>query len=118
MKDFRKLEVWKKSHLLTLELYRQTDKFPQNEQYGLTSQLRRAAASIPANIAEGCGRESDGDFRRFVEIAGGSACEVEYHLQLGNDLGFLDLEDYKQLDSQINEIKKMLGALGRRLRNK
>jgi four helix bundle protein len=116
MRDFRKFEVWMKSHDLTLEVYALTNEFPHSEQYGLTSQLRRAAASVPANLAEGCGRESDGDFRRFVEIAGGSACEVEYHLLLAKDLGLLELEVHRKLDLRINEIKKMLGALARRLR--
>ncbi|MCG8448824.1 MAG: four helix bundle protein [Pirellulales bacterium] len=116
MRDFRKLEVWSKSHRFTLKVYKLTQEFPQNEKYGLISQLRRASASIPANLAEGGGRESDGDFRRFVEIAGGSACEVEYHLLLAKDLGLLDQDTYERFDLQINEIKKMLGALARRLR--
>ncbi len=117
MRNFRNLEVWKKSHALTLTVYRVTEKFPNNEKFGLTSQLRRAAASIPANIAEGGGRETDGDFRRFVEIAGGSACEVEYHFQLAHDLGLLDKDTYQELDMKINEIKKMLGSLSKRLRS-
>lgn len=102
---------------MTLAVYRATETFPGDERYGLTSQLRRAAASIPANIAEGGGRETDGDFRRFIEIAGGSACEVEYHLQLANDLGLLDMDAYQELDLKINEIKKMLGAFSKRLRS-
>ena len=117
MRNFRNLEVWKKAHALTLTIYRTTEQFPTNEQYGLTSQLRRASASIAANLAEGGGRETDGDFRRFVEIAGGSACEVEYHLLLSHDLGLLGGQNYKELDLQINEIKKMLGSFAKRLRS-
>lgn len=115
MRNFRNYEVWKKSHVLTLAVYRATDSFPNDERFGLTSQLRRAAASIPANIAEGGGRETDGDFRRFIEIAAGSACEVEYHLQLAHDLKLLNLETYQDLDQKINEIKKMLGSFRKRL---
>lgn len=90
MRNFQKLEVWKKAHELTLSIYRLTANFPTNERYGLTSQLQRASASIGANLAEGCGRETDADYRRFVQMAAGSACEVEYHLILSRDLGLLD----------------------------
>jgi four helix bundle protein len=89
MKDFRELKVWEKAHALVLNLYRETTSFPPSELYGLTVQIRRAAASIPANIAEGCGRGSSADFARFLQIAMGSACELEYHLLLARDLGFL-----------------------------
>lgn len=82
MKDFKKLIVWKKAHEMTLNIYRTTKSFPKDEVYGLTSQLRRAASSIPANIAEGCGRNSDAELARFLQIAAGSASEVEYHLLL------------------------------------
>lgn len=116
MRNIRNLEVWQKSHNLTLQIYRLTKEFPKDEKYGLTSQLRRASASIAANLAEACGRESDGDKRRFVEFAAGSACEVEYHLLLAYDLGLILEEHYRDLDLQINEGKKMLGAFGRRLR--
>lgn len=116
MRDFRNFEVWKKAHGLTLTVYKLTASFPANEQYGLTSQLRRAAASIAANLAEGSGRQTDGDFRRFVEIAAGSACEVEYHLLLAHDLGFIPSGEYEELDCRVNEIKKMLNSFGKRLR--
>jgi len=115
MRNFRKLDVWKKAHALTLDIYRQTAEFPTAERYGMTSQLQRAAASIGANLAEGCGRESDADFRRFVHIASGSACEVECHLLLAKDLGLLNIEGYELLNTKINEVKRMLVGLARYL---
>ena len=89
MKDFRNLKVWEKSHQLALAVYKATSTFPRHELYGLTSQIRRACASIPANIAEGCGRSGDAELARFLQIAMGSASELEYHLLLARDLGFL-----------------------------
>lgn len=80
MKDFRKLQIWEKSHVLVLSVYKQTKSFPKEELFGLTSQIRRAAASIPANIAEGCGRGSDAELARFAQISMGSASELEYHI--------------------------------------
>jgi four helix bundle protein len=88
VKDFRKQKVWQKAHDLALEVYRVTEAFPKTELFGLTSQIRRAGVSIPANIAEGCGRDTDADFSRFLQIAMGSASELEYHLLLAHDLGF------------------------------
>jgi four helix bundle protein len=82
MQDFRKLKVWEKSHNLTLEIYKSTESFPGSEIYGLTSQTRRSCSSIPANISEGCGRKSAAEFARFLQIAMGSASELEYHLLL------------------------------------
>ena len=86
MKDFRKLKVWEKAHHLTLALYPVTASFPRDEVYGLASQIRRAASSIPSNIAEGCGREGDPELARFCIIARGSATELEYQLLLARDL--------------------------------
>ena len=86
MKDFRDLQVWQKAHGLTLAIYRVTVTFPRQELYGLTTQLRRASSSIAANLAEGCGRNSDAEFARFCSIAMGSASELEYHLLLARDL--------------------------------
>ena len=108
MKDFKKQKVWEKSHKLTLEIYKVTMDFPRDELYGLTSQLRRSCASIPANIAEGCGRNSDADFSRFLQIAMGSAAELEYHLLLSHDLGILDDFNYEKLSKETVEIKQML----------
>jgi len=116
MRDFRRLDVWKKAHALTLEVYRVTAEFPPTERFGLTSQLQRSAASIGANLAEGCGRETDADYCRFVQIASGSACETEYHLLLAHDLGLLDDRQHKLLDESINEIKRMLVGLTRFLK--
>lgn len=117
MKDFRKLEVWEKAHQLTLAIYRVTDTFPKQELYGLTSQIRRAAASIPANIAEGCGRNTDVDFARFLQIAVGASSELEYHLLLARHLGFLSMEEHSQLEPKVQSIKQMLAALLRTIRN-
>lgn len=108
MQDFRKLNVWKKSHLLTLAVYKATESFPKNEVYGLVSQIRRACASVPANIAEGCCRNSDPEFKHFLTIALGSASELEYHLLLANDLNFFDKELYNSLNVKVNEVKRML----------
>ena len=115
MRDFRKLTVWLGSHALTLEVYRQTAQFPDHERYGVTSQLRRACASVPTNLAEGCGRRSERDFARFVTIAAGSASEVEYLLLLANDLGYLCSTRYSALSGEIIEVKKMLVAFEKRL---
>ena len=115
MEDFKNLKVWKKAHELTLVLYQSTRTFPKDEIYGLTSQIRRAAASIGANIAEGCGRRSDPEMKRFVQIARGSANEVEYHLLLARDLQFLTPGEFRCLEAKILEIQRMLAALAQRL---
>jgi four helix bundle protein len=111
VKDFRDLVVWSKSHDLTLAVYKLTEHFPKEEMFGLKSQIRRSSASIPANIAEGCGRGSNGDFGRFLYNAMGSACELEYHLLLSKDLGYLAASDHKNVDAQVVEVKRMLSAL-------
>jgi four helix bundle protein len=111
MQGFRRLNVWTKAHQLTLDVYKVTARFPKDELYALTSQMKRAASSIAANIAEGCGRGSDADFTRFLLIAMGSASELEYHLLLARDLGFMTAEDYARLDGMTTEIKRMLAAL-------
>lgn len=111
MRDFHNLDVWQKSHQLTLALYRATQTFPKQEVYGLTSQMRRAAISIPANIAEGCGRNSAAEFTRFLHSAFGSASEMEFFLIVSRDLGYLSADVYAELDGQVVEVKKMLAAL-------
>ena len=116
MQDFRKLKVWEKNHNLTLEIYKSTESFPVPEIYGLASQIRRSCSSIPANIAEGCGRKSDAEFARFLQIAMGSASELEYHLLLARDLKFLKDSDYKKLDKGTIEIKQMLATLIKKLK--
>lgn len=117
MQDFKKLKVWEKSHQLTLALYRATATFPKDELYGLTSQIRRACASIPANIAEGCGRGGKAEFARFLQVALGSASELEYHLLLTRDLGLLEEGKYKPLNSQAVELKRMLASLLQRVKD-
>jgi len=109
--DFRKLKVWEKAHGVTLDVYRATVTFPREEMYGLTSQLRRAAASIGANIAEGCGRRTDGEMCRFLQIARGSASELEYHILLARDLQFLDEEEFQKLSAHADELQRMLTGL-------
>ena len=110
MKDFRELKVWEKGHHLVLVLYKSTAKFPKDELYGLTSQIRRSCVSIPANIAEGCGRNSDAELARFLQIAMGSASELEYHLLLSRDLSLLSTIEYEQLAKDTTEVKKMLAS--------
>jgi four helix bundle protein len=111
MKNFRDLQVWHKAHSLTLTSYRITSTFPKQETYGLISQIRRCAASIPANIAEGCGKSGNGEFYRFLNLALGSASELEYHFLLAHDLSFVNEESYQQLDRRVVEIKRMLASL-------
>ena len=111
MGDFKKLEVWQAAHSLTCEIYRRTRLFPNSEIYGLTSQLRRSAASIAANIAEGCGRNGDAEFRRFLRISLGSATETEYHLLLAQDVGLLEGSAYAQLSGEAQRIQRMLAGL-------
>ena len=116
MKDFRQLKVWEKSHQLALAVYKVTAKFPKEELYGLTSQIRRASMSIPTNIAEGCGRNADAEFARFLQIAMGSASETEYQLLLSHDLGFLNKAQYDKLNIDVTEIKRMLASLLKTIR--
>ena len=108
MRDFRGLQVWEKSHDLTLRIYELTSQFPREEVYGLTSQIRRACASIPTNIAEGCGRDSSPDFARFLQIAMGSASETEYLVLLARDLKYLNANQYVVLIDVVVRVKKML----------
>ncbi|HXF52361.1 MAG TPA: four helix bundle protein [Dehalococcoidia bacterium] len=116
MRDFRDLKVWEKAHALALDVYRVTQGFPPDELYGLTGQMRRASSSIPANIAEGCGRDGDGELARFLRIAMGSASELEYHLLLARDLALCPRADYDRLTADLTEVKRMLATLIRRLR--
>jgi len=115
MKDFRNLKVWEKAHHLTLALYPVTASFPRDEAYGLASQIRRSASSIPSNIAEGCGREGDPEFARFCIIARASASELEYPLLLARDLKLIQPGHYEKLSAQTVEIKRMLTVLVQKL---
>jgi four helix bundle protein len=108
MRDFRELKVWSKAHTLTLDLYKVTKAFPPDERFGVTSQVRRAAVSVGANIAEGCGKSTKPDFARFLQMALGSASELEYHLLLASDLGYLDKTRHAELASAVVEVKRML----------
>ena len=115
MKDFRDLKVWRAAHELTLDVYRATNTLPPEERYGLLRQVRRAAVSISANIAEGCGRRGDRDFARFLQIAMGSASELEYLLLLSHDLGWLAEEDHRHLGGKTVQVKRMLAGLIQKL---
>jgi four helix bundle protein len=115
MKDFRTLEVWQTAHALSMAVYKNTPSFPSDERFGLTSQIRRCCVSIEANIAEGCGRGGDQDFRRFLLIALGSASELDTELLLARDLEFLKLASYELLFPELRSIKAMLSALIRKI---
>jgi four helix bundle protein len=115
MKDFRDLKVWEKAHALVLECYDATKPFPREEIFGLVSQIRRAATSVPANIAEGCGRRGNAELHRFLQMAMGSANELEYHLLLSKDLGYLKPENHQRMQPQVEEVKRMLASLIRKV---
>ena len=116
MQDFRNLKVWEKAHALTLDVYKASKSFPREEMYGLTSQIRRASVSIGSNIAEGACRKGDTDFARFLQMAAGSASEVEYHLLLARDLELLKTVDCQRLSKEVVEVKRMLASLMQKLR--
>ncbi len=116
MPNFRKLAVWAKAHTLAVSVYRLAASLPSSERFGVVSQMQRSAASIPANIAEGAGRGSDRDYARFISIAIGSSNELDYHLQLAQDLGMVNDTDVEAVRSQVVEVRRMLLALRRRLR--
>jgi four helix bundle protein len=116
MRDFRELMVWQKAHQLALSVYKATRPFPKEEVYGLTGQMRRACASIPANIAEGCGRGTDPEMVRFLWIAMGSAAEVEYFVLLARDLGYLNGAIHDHLGSEIIQVRRMLSSFIQRLK--
>ena len=111
MQDFRNLKVWQKAHQLTLAVYQVTAGFPKAESFGLVQQMRRAAASVPTNIAEGTGRGSDADFVRFIWMANGSVKELDYQLLLSFDLRYVPDAEYQSLRTQVDEVKRMLAGL-------
>ncbi len=115
MKDFRELKVWEKGHRLTLTCYKLTNDFPKHELFGLTSQIRRCSLSIPANIAEGCGRMGNTELHRFLQIACGSANELGYHFLLAIDLGYLEPSAYESAQKELLDVKRMLVALTRKV---
>ena len=116
MKDFRRLRVWEKAHMLTLDIYEVTSSFPREEIYGLINQIRRASVSIPANIAEGCGRDSEGELLRYMKIAMGSSSELEYEILLANELGYLPDKEFELIQGNLVEVRKMLNAFIQRLK--
>ena len=111
MRDFHQLSIWQKSHQFTLDVYTLTRAYPKDELFGLTSQIRRSSSSIATNIAEGCGRGSDADFGRFLQMAMGSASESEYQILLSFDLNYIDENQFKQMNANVTEIKRMLSSL-------
>ena len=115
MRDYKKYEVWKKAHELTLDVYKASKTFPKEETYGITSQLRRACVSVPTNIVEGTGRFSDPQFANFLNIASGSASETDYLLFLSKDLSFLLEDEYLELEEKITRVRKMIHALHKKL---
>ena len=118
MSDYKKLKVWEDAHKFTIDIYNITKKFPNNEQYGLTSQIRRSSSSIPTNIVEGCGQLDNGNLIRFLGIAKGSSFEVEYQLLLAKDLKYINEKDYDELNEKIQKIISMLTNLIKSLRSK
>jgi len=118
MSDYKKLKVWEDAHQFTIDIYNITKKFPNNEQYGLTSQIRRSSSSIPTNIVEGCGQLDNGNLIRFLGIAKGSAFETEYQLLLSKDLKYINEKDCDELNEKIQKIISMLTNLIKSLRSK
>ena len=114
MRDFRNYKVWEKAHQLTLAVYAATSSFPE-ELYGLGDQMRRSCISVPANIAEGCGRDTDADLARSLQVSARSAKELEYQLLIARDLGLLESSKHAMLDVEINEVRRMLATLTNRL---
>ena len=116
MRDFKKYDIWELSHVFTLKIYDITKSYPKNEIYGLISQIRRASYSIPSNISEGCGRDSDAEFNRFLTIAWGSASEVEYLILLSKNLNYIDQDLFIILNEEINLIKRKIYSLKQKLK--
>lgn len=116
MQNYKDLKVWEKAHQLTLNVYKESKLFPKDELYSLTNQLRRATSSVPANIAEGCGKNTQADLANFLNIALGSANEAEYFILLSKDLNYMSEEKHKILFDQVNEVKAMLISLINKVR--
>ena len=116
MKDFHKLKVWEKAHDLTLQVYLATKDFPKDEMYGLISQMRRSSASIPTNIAEGCGRNSIAETIQFFNVAMGSLSELEYQLILAHDLHYIEDKSLIKLTGELIEVRQMLYAFAQKLK--
>ncbi len=115
MQDFENLKVWQKAHALAIDVHRIAGSIPRTDGMALTAQLRRSALSVPSNIAEGAGKGGDGEFRRYLLIAMGSASETAYHLLVARDLGFIDTATYDDLTSRIAEVRRMASGLLKRI---
>lgn len=108
MHNFKELKVWQNSKNLVIDIYKDTENFPKTEIFGLTNQIRRASVSVPSNIAEGCGRNSNKDLTRFLDIANGSSFELETQLIIANELKFLDDNSFEMLCKKLDEVQKMI----------
>jgi len=117
MRDFRTLTAWQRSHAFALGVYKLTAPFPREELYGVTSQMRRSAASVPTNIAEGCGSDGGLEMARFLQMAMRSATELDYQLLLARDLGFITGEAHQSLENELSAVKRILNALIRKVRS-
>lgn len=111
MRNFRKYKVWELGHEITLDIYKLSNQFPKDERFGITSQVRRCSSSVPANIAEGCGRETEKEFKRFLVIANGSTTELEYFLILITDLEIADKDSIERLVEKVDKLKRSLNSL-------
>ena len=118
MNSYEELKVWQRSHAFLLEVYRKSQGFPREERFGLTAQLRKSALSVPSNLAEGCGRSTTQDFRRFVDYAAGSSKELAYQLRVALDLNYLSPEEHATLQDEITQIQRMLHGLRKHLSKK
>ena len=118
LRSYKELNVWQKSYKLCLHIYKVTKRFPKDEMYGLTSQIRRSAVSIPSNIAEGYGRKTTLDYVRFLYIAYGSVCELETQTMISGDLGYVGKERLQELREEIGDVERMLKAMIKSLENK
>ncbi|MBR9986894.1 MAG: four helix bundle protein [Desulfosarcina sp.] len=118
LKNYKELKVWQKSYKLCLHVYKITKRFPKDEMYGLTSQIRRSAVSIPSNIAEGYGRKTTIEYVRFLYIAYGSVCELETQTMISADLGYVEKERLQELRGEIGDVERMLKAMIKSLENK
>jgi four helix bundle protein len=115
VQDFRKLDVWRRSHTFALQIYAISRQLTADERFGMCSQIRRAASSIPANIAEGCGRRGKAELRHFLYTSMGSASELEYFLLLARELNMIEQAQHLRAEAELLQIKKMLAALPQRL---
>ena len=118
LKSYKELKVWQKAYNLCIEIYKITRTFPKEELYGLTSQMRRAAVSVPSNIAEGYGRKTTPEYLRYLYIAYGSSCELETQILLSGDLGLMKAEALNKLQADLGEVERMLKALIKAVENK